>query len=73
MEGMNELSQNDKELLGRLFELVGYAKASTGLRFARDTRKPDNKYLGRLIEDINVHVLQIEQELNQFAREWGYE
>ena len=71
---MNEtLSDNDKEILGRMFELVGYAKASTGLRFARDARKPENKYLGRIIQDIGVRVLAIEQELNQFASEWGYE
>lgn len=70
---MNELSQNDKELLGRLFEMVGYAKAATGLRFPRDSRKPENKYLGRMIEDINVHILQIEKNLNDFAARWGYE
>jgi hypothetical protein len=70
---MNELSNNDKVLLGRLFQMVGYAKAATRLQFARDSPKPDNKYLGRMIEDINVRILQIEKELNEFARQWGYE
>ena len=71
---MNEtLSDNDKEILGRMFELVGFAKAATGVRFPRDARKPDNKYLSRLIQDINAHVVQIEQALNEFAKEWRYE
>jgi hypothetical protein len=70
---MNELTENDKEILGRLFELVGYAKAATGLRFPRDARKPDNKYLARMIDDINVHILQIGKDLDEFAREWTYE
>ena len=70
---MNELSQNDKELLGRLFEMVGFCKASIGLRFARDASKPENKYLGRMIQDIGVRVLAIEKEIDEFAKAWGYE
>jgi hypothetical protein len=33
----------------------------------------DHKSLGRVIEDVATHVHAIETELDEFAKEWGYE
>jgi hypothetical protein len=68
--GMNELTDHDKAVLGRMFEAIGFFKGVLG-----DIRQQpvDHKYLGRVIADVAIHVQAIERELDEFAREWGYE
>jgi hypothetical protein len=68
--GMNELTVHDKAVLGRLLELIGFFKGVLG-----DIRQNpvDHKYLGRVIEDVALHVKAIETELDRFAKEWGYD
>jgi hypothetical protein len=67
---MNELTEHDKKVLGSLFEAVGFFKGVLG-----DIRQTpvDHKYLGRVIEDVATHVRAIEKDLDEFAKEWGYE
>ena len=67
---MNELTDHDKMVLGRLFEAIGFFKGVLG-----DIRQSpvDHKYLGRVIEDVGTHVQAIERELGEFAKDWGYE
>jgi len=33
----------------------------------------DHKYFARVIEDVSTHVHAIEKQLDEFAKEWGYE
>ncbi|HWR35395.1 MAG TPA: hypothetical protein VN622_05940 [Clostridia bacterium] len=63
----------DEEILGKLFEMTGYCEAVVGIRFKKTAPRPDNKHLGRLIEQIAYHVREISNELHEFARGWGYE
>jgi len=67
---MIELTQRDKTVLRQLFEAVGFFNGVLG-----DIRQNpvDQKYLGRVIEDVATHVHSIEKELNEFAKEWRYE
>jgi hypothetical protein len=67
---MNELTEHDKKVLGSLFGALGFFKGVLG-----DIRQnpADNKFLGRVIEEVATHVHAIEEELDEFAREWGYE
>jgi hypothetical protein len=67
---MNELTDHDKTVLGSLFGAVGFFKGVLG-----DIRQSpvDHKSLGRVIEDVVTHVHAIEKELDEFAKEWGYE
>jgi hypothetical protein len=67
---MNELTEHDKKVLGSLFGAVGFFKGVLG-----DIRQSpvDHKFLGRVIADVAHHVHAIETELDEFAREWGYE
>jgi hypothetical protein len=66
-----ELSHRDKAVLRQLFEnLIGSWNAINSE--IRDD-PVDNKYLGRIIENIAVHIRNIETELDEFAREWDYE
>ena len=68
--GMDELTDHDKTVLGSLFGALGFFKGVLG-----DIRQSpvDHKYLGRVIEDVGTHVQAIEKQLDEFAREWGYE
>jgi hypothetical protein len=67
---MNELTEHDKAVLGSLFGAVGFFKGVLG-----DIRQSpvDHKYLGRVIDDVVTHVHAIEKEMDEFAKEWGYE
>ena len=65
-----ELSHRDKTVLRQLFEAVGNFNAVLGE--VRDY-PIDHKFLGRVIEDVGTHVQAIERELDEFAKEWGYE
>jgi hypothetical protein len=65
-----ELSHRDETVLRQLFEAVGNFNAVLGE--VRDD-PADNKYLGRMIADVAHHVQAIETELDEFAKEWGYE
>ncbi len=65
-----ELSHRDKTVLGQLFEAIGNFNAVLGE--VRDD-PVDNKYLGRITENIAVQIRGIEAELDQFAKEWGYD
>ncbi len=67
---MNELTDHDKMVLGRLLEAIGFSKGVLG---DRRQSPVDHKYLGRIIENIAVQIRCIEAELDQFAKEWGYE
>jgi hypothetical protein len=67
---MIELTHRDKTVLRQLFEAVGNFNAVLGE--VRDD-PVDHKYLGRVIDDVANHVQAIERELDEFAREWGYE
>jgi hypothetical protein len=68
--GMIELTKHDKTVLGILFGALGFFKGVLG-----DIRQSpvDHKYLGRVIEDVVTHVHAIEKQLDEFAKEWGYE
>jgi len=67
---MTELTHRDKTVLRQLFEAIGYFNAVLG-----EARQDpvDHKYLGRVLDDVRTHVSAIETELDEFAREWGYE
>ena len=65
-----ELSHRDKTVLGQLFEAIGNFNGILGE--VRDD-PVDNKYLGRTIENVAVHMKAIETELDQFAKDFGYE
>jgi hypothetical protein len=67
---MIELTDHDKTVLGSLFGAVGFFKGVLG-----DVRQnpADHKFLGRVIEDVATNVHAIEKELDEFAKEWGYE
>jgi hypothetical protein len=68
--GMDELTEHDKTVLGILFGALGFFKGVLG-----DIRQnpADHKFLGRVIEDVANHVHTIEKQLDNFAKEWGYE
>jgi hypothetical protein len=57
-------------MMGSLFGALGFFKGVLG-----DIRQSpvDHKYLGRVIADVATHVHVIEKELDEFAKEWGYE
>ncbi len=65
-----ELSHRDKTVLKQLFVAIGFFNGTLS-----DVKAdpPDNKYLGRIIENIAVHIRAIETELDEFAKDWGYE
>jgi hypothetical protein len=67
---MNELTEYDKKVLRSLFGALGFFKGVLG-----DVRQQpvDHKFLGRVIGDVVTHVQAIERELDEFAKEWGYE
>jgi hypothetical protein len=67
---MIELTHRDKTVLRQLFEAIGFFKGVLG-----DVRQNpvDHKSLGRVIADVANHVQAIETELDNFAKEWGYE
>jgi hypothetical protein len=66
---MIELTEHDKMVLGSLFGALGFIKGVLG-----DIRQnpADHKYLGRVIDDVAIHVQAIEIELDRFANEWGH-
>jgi hypothetical protein len=68
--GMIELTQQDKTVLRQLFEAVGFFNAVLG-EIRQDP--VNHKYLGRVIEDVSTRVHTIEKQLDEFAKEWGYE
>jgi hypothetical protein len=67
---MIELTEHDKAVLASLFGALGFFKGVLG-----DIRQSpvDHKYLGRVIEEVATHVHSIEKDLDEFAKEWGYE
>jgi hypothetical protein len=67
---MDELTEHDKMVLGSLFGALGFIKGVLG-----DIRQNpvDHKFLGRVIDDVAIHVQAIETELDRFAKGWGYE
>ena len=65
-----ELSHRDKTVLRQMFEAIGNFNGILGE--VRDN-PADHKFLGRVIEDVATHVKAIEKELDEFAKEWGYE
>jgi hypothetical protein len=38
-----------------------------------DCRRRENEYSARMIDGVNVHILQIEEDWKELAREWDYE
>jgi len=67
---MNQLTHRDKTVLRQLFEAVGFLK--NVLENVRQS-PVDHKFLGRVIGNITNHVQAIDTELDEFAKEWGYE
>lgn len=68
---MEKLTHRDRVVLQQLFEnLIGSWNAINSE--VRDD-PVDNKYLGRLIENIAVQIKSIEADLDQFAADFGYE
>ena len=55
------------ELLSRLGTRV------IGIRSRTDANRAENKYLGKVIEQVTYHIGQISREWNEFAKEWRYE
>jgi hypothetical protein len=70
---MSTLTKRDEEILGNLFEMVGYCEAVVGIRSKHSAPKPENKYLGRTVEQVAFHIHDISRELNEFAKEYGFE
>jgi hypothetical protein len=69
--GMEKLTHRDRVVLQQLFEnLIGSWNAINS-EIRNDP--VDNKYLGRIIENIAAQIRNIETELDEFAREWDYE
>jgi hypothetical protein len=69
--GMEKLTHRDRVVLQQLFEnLIGSWNAINSE--IRDD-PVDNKYLGRIIENIVAQIRGIEAELDQFAKDFGYE
>jgi hypothetical protein len=65
-----DLSHRDKTVLRQMFEALGFFNGILGE--VRDD-PVDHKYLGRVIADVANHVHALETELDEFAKEWGYE
>ena len=65
-----ELGNRDKAVLGQLFHWLGMLD---GIMSEVRQDPIDNKYLGRIIENIAVQIRDIERELDEFARDFGYE
>jgi hypothetical protein len=57
-------------VLQQLFVALGFFN---GTLTDVNADSPDNKYLGRIIENVAVQIRGIEADLDQFAKDWKYE